>query len=522
LGRDSVSGTEGSRDVVVLRRLAIGRFSDAVVARVSGVDAPEVILKRVRARGKDHAAFEAAMTRAAAAYAQVSESDCSAIARLLESFPSEDRFVLVRERVDGLPLRRVSALLGTRLEMGVALYIGVRIFQALAAAHARGVVHGNLHPNNVLVSWGGHVQVSDFAVGHAARGLPHAASERADVYAASLIVCELLTGKAANEAKEVDLPLDVDPAAREALTFGLADVGQPSLGASLMARALRDAVNDERARALLVMALEAVRPPPESEPAREARSEATEEETEERTSTSVAAMYALVTPREAREAREAPRKAEKREVVACTREIVAHAREVSIRPKSPRILEPGVPSVAAAAKGDAAHADEDAAKVRPAQASTAAIVLDRVPPPPRPRGTRARAAIAGAFAMSALLAVGAFVARAPARVSEGAPRIAMTAVAPANGKAPGSSRASASASAPASASASAPASASASASTATLRISAAGRRVFLDGRLLGEGPLTLPIPCGPHSLRIGSSGPTRSIDAPCGATLALP
>lgn len=318
--REAVGGSEGTREALVLRRLAIGRFSDSVVARLGGLEAPEVILKRVRARGSDAAAFESAMTRAGVAYARLADGS---IARLLEFFPSDDRFVLVREHVDGLPLRRVTALLreaGERLEARVALYIGVRVFKALAAAHAQGVVHGAVHPGNVLVSWNGQVQVSDFAIGHAARGFAHPASERADVYAASLVVWEMLTGQRAGDVKASAEDLrgvEMDAAVREAIGYGLAD-GERGLSAALMSRALRDPVNDDLAHALLVMALEAVRPAPESEPissrdgapassrcqdthdTRDAR-----EDREERSSTAVAAMYAMVSPEARRKVRTA-------------------------------------------------------------------------------------------------------------------------------------------------------------------------------------------------------------------------
>lgn len=46
--------------------------------------------------------------------------------------------------------------------------------------------------------------------------------------------------------------------------------------------------------------------------------------------------------------------------------------------------------------------------------------------------------------------------------------------------------------------------------------SSAGRRVFVDGRVVGEGPGELVVPCGPHTIQIGSRGKARAMALPCG------
>ncbi len=48
-----------------------------------------------------------------------------------------------------------------------------------------------------------------------------------------------------------------------------------------------------------------------------------------------------------------------------------------------------------------------------------------------------------------------------------------------------------------------------------------GFRVYVDGRLVGDAPQRVALPCGAHSLRIGSRGSTRQIDVPCGGELSL-
>lgn len=72
----------------------------------------------------------------------------------------EGRPILVVDRVDGIPLDRVEGPLVP--EAVVAL--GVQVCEALVAAHAAGVVHGDLRPGHVLVGPPGAV-VCDFGAG---------------------------------------------------------------------------------------------------------------------------------------------------------------------------------------------------------------------------------------------------------------------------------------------------------------------------------------------------------------------
>ncbi|MFO0590559.1 MAG: protein kinase [Polyangiaceae bacterium] len=130
-----------------------------------------------------------------------------------------DRF-LTMELVDGEPL-------GRRLARGLlpfdeALRISLAIAEGLAAAHAAGVVHRDLKPDNVLLANDGRVVITDFGiarthfdeqdplrtVGSAAVGTPaYMAPEqiepdtevdaRADIYSLGAVMFELFTGQRA-------------------------------------------------------------------------------------------------------------------------------------------------------------------------------------------------------------------------------------------------------------------------------------------------------------------------------------
>jgi eukaryotic-like serine/threonine-protein kinase len=46
-------------------------------------------------------------------------------------------------------------------------------------------------------------------------------------------------------------------------------------------------------------------------------------------------------------------------------------------------------------------------------------------------------------------------------------------------------------------------------------------RIFFDGRVVGETPTTVEVPCGKHTVQLGSAGTTRTLDLPCGQELVI-
>jgi hypothetical protein len=49
-----------------------------------------------------------------------------------------------------------------------------------------------------------------------------------------------------------------------------------------------------------------------------------------------------------------------------------------------------------------------------------------------------------------------------------------------------------------------------------------GHRVWVDGKLVGEAPLTFPLACGRHWVRVGSAGRSEGVDVPCEGTVTVP
>jgi hypothetical protein len=54
-----------------------------------------------------------------------------------------------------------------------------------------------------------------------------------------------------------------------------------------------------------------------------------------------------------------------------------------------------------------------------------------------------------------------------------------------------------------------------------LPASAQGHRIFVDGRVKGDGSGPLVIACGAHTVQIGSAGKPRDVNVPCGALAKL-
>ncbi|SCE70258.1 Serine/threonine protein kinase [Micromonospora viridifaciens] len=77
-----------------------------------------------------------------------------------DAIDEADRAYVVREWVDGQSLRELVSADGP-LDPGRATAIGSAIASALAAVHATGMVHGNVHPGTVMISDDGRVVLAD-------------------------------------------------------------------------------------------------------------------------------------------------------------------------------------------------------------------------------------------------------------------------------------------------------------------------------------------------------------------------
>jgi tRNA A-37 threonylcarbamoyl transferase component Bud32 len=151
-----------------------------------------------------------------------------------------DDVVLVTEYIPGGTLR--DEIARGPLALPRAIAIATDIASALSAAHDAGVVHRDLKPENVVITQTGAVKVVDFGIAHvqgdggtrltldgSVLGTPaymapeqlvgNPADGRADVYAAGIVIVEMLTGRHPldRRADTAVLPADIQEIVRRCL-----------------------------------------------------------------------------------------------------------------------------------------------------------------------------------------------------------------------------------------------------------------------------------------------------------------
>jgi len=188
-----------------LRTLGSGGFGEVVLARydASGALVAVKYLRRELLADPEFAAMFRAEARVLASL------DDPHVVRLYEYVESVSGAAIVMELIDGVSVRDiVSAQGATSAEAALVVLQGSLL--GLAAAHARGVVHRDYKPENVLVDRAGVSKLTDFGIAArsgdravAAGTLAYAppeqfsggpASPAGDVYAATATFYECLTG----------------------------------------------------------------------------------------------------------------------------------------------------------------------------------------------------------------------------------------------------------------------------------------------------------------------------------------
>lgn len=129
---------------------------------------------------------------------------------------ADGRRFITMEYVDGVALADLVRRLG-RLPVPATLVIGLQLARALASAHAQGVLHRDVKPQNVLLTRQGDVKLADFGIAALLDGRPgprdedagagtlwytapeqllgEELDERADLYALGALLYECLTGR---------------------------------------------------------------------------------------------------------------------------------------------------------------------------------------------------------------------------------------------------------------------------------------------------------------------------------------
>ncbi len=168
------------------------------------------------------------------------------VVRTLELRTVDQVMVVAMELVDGVDLGNLLASLAgqqQKLSVGIALHVAARLLEGLDHFHslrdrdgrAMSVVHGNLHPGNVLLSSRGQVKIADFILSLIVDASPDADSDtrerlyrspeqatgdavdhRTDIFAVGLLLYEALVGRPAYDAEELEDPTELEDVICEA------------------------------------------------------------------------------------------------------------------------------------------------------------------------------------------------------------------------------------------------------------------------------------------------------------------
>ncbi len=200
----------------VAERLAVGGMATVYVAHDNRLDR-EVALKVMHPGYSHDREYVARFYREAMAAARLNSPHVvSILDQGTDDGPGGRVVYLVMELIRGRTLRKLLSERGP-LPVGLAFTIIDPVVAALAAAHRAGIIHRDIKPENILLGDDGRVKVADFGLARPmANGSPSLtqgvlmgtvgylapeqlstghADPRSDVYAAGIVLFEMLTGE---------------------------------------------------------------------------------------------------------------------------------------------------------------------------------------------------------------------------------------------------------------------------------------------------------------------------------------
>ena len=151
----------------LLGRIGRGASGEVFKAKSFGVEGFEktLVVKRLLPELAHNARFVEAFVAHTREAVRLSHAN---VAQVFDLGRVDDSYFTAGEFVAGLDLGRVLTTMAERREavsVELALFLGAELCKALDHAHRRqSVVHGDVGPSNVLLSWDGEVKLADFCV----------------------------------------------------------------------------------------------------------------------------------------------------------------------------------------------------------------------------------------------------------------------------------------------------------------------------------------------------------------------
>jgi serine/threonine protein kinase len=221
---ETVRRTLGRYELLLL--LGQGGMGEVHLARLSGAGGFEklCIVKTILPQMKAETQFVERFHHEARVLTHLTHSN---IAQVYDMGEADGTLFMAIEYVPGVDLARVetrSASTGTFLPLPIALHIGRLMCDALGYAHRKtstegtplGIVHRDVSPQNVMVSYEGEVKVIDFGLAKSAgrskhtlpstvmgklgymspeQALAKTVDHRSDIYSAGIVIWEMIAGR---------------------------------------------------------------------------------------------------------------------------------------------------------------------------------------------------------------------------------------------------------------------------------------------------------------------------------------
>jgi len=188
-----------------------GGMGVVYLARQPGLDR-RVVIKTLRRELADDESAEERFLREAQAAASIQHQNVVAV---YDCFAWRGDRYIAQEYVDGANLASVLAQVG-RFESRIAMLVALEISRGLEEIHARGIVHRDVKPSNILLGRGGEAKIADFGIawdgrapaltrtGHTVGTPTYMSPEqlvgdrvdpRSDVFALGVVLYEMLAGE---------------------------------------------------------------------------------------------------------------------------------------------------------------------------------------------------------------------------------------------------------------------------------------------------------------------------------------
>ncbi|MBI5495842.1 MAG: protein kinase [Deltaproteobacteria bacterium] len=157
---------------VLLHKLGQGGMAEVWLARREGFD-KTMVLKTISARFRGDAAMAQLFLDEARLAAGLNHP---AIVQTFDMGEHEGIPYLLMEHLDGRSVAQVQEAAAARQEpvpVALAVRVASECCAALEHAHAAGIVHRDVTPENLFITYAGHVKLLDFGIARAAQSVHH-------------------------------------------------------------------------------------------------------------------------------------------------------------------------------------------------------------------------------------------------------------------------------------------------------------------------------------------------------------